>query len=160
MGDNQKQSFMEAEEGWTHGGNLAKGALQEFILDNMGVRAVTGLIAKTLKKSKFKILESGGEANRGYIKAIWGGKLKSYFIGNLPFGKLVKSGKRLGAEVDVTAHGSGSHVRLLIVPYMELWNRPEVFLMSQGILEKLTDDSFSRKKLDEVMARLKTPVAR
>jgi hypothetical protein len=139
---------------------LAKGALQEFILDNMGVRAAVGLISKALEKSKFKILESGGEGNRGHLKAVWGGKLKSYFIGNLPFGKLVKSGKRLGAEVEVTAHGSGSYVRLLIVPYMELWNRPEVFLMSQGILEKLTDDSFSRKKLDKVMARLRMPVAR
>ncbi len=151
---------MKPEEGWTHGDHLAKGALQEFILDNMGVQAATGLISKTLKKSAFKILESGGDGNRGYLKAVWGGKLKSYLIGNLPFGKLIKSGKRLGAEVEVTGQGSGSYVRLLIVPYMELWNRPEIFLMSQGILEKLTDDSFSRKKLDEVMARLRTPVAR
>ncbi len=126
----------------------------------MGVEAATGLISKTLKKSDFKILESGGDGNQGHLKAVWGGKLKSYLIGNLPFGKLLKSGKRLGAEVEVTGHGSGSHVRLLIVPYMELWNRPEVFLISQGILEKLTDDSFSRKKLDEVMARLRMPVAR
>ncbi len=118
------------------------------------------LISKALKKSRFKMLESGSEGHQGYLKAVWGGKLKSYFIGNLPFGKLVKSGKRLGAEVEITTHGSGSYVRLLVVPYMELWNRPEVFLISQGILEKLTDDSFSRKKLDEVMARLRTPIAK
>ncbi len=43
---------------------------------------------------------------------------------------------------------------------MELWNRPEVFFISQGVLEKLTDDRFSRKKLEEVMARLRTPMAR
>ncbi|MCJ2519355.1 MAG: hypothetical protein LN412_00180 [Candidatus Thermoplasmatota archaeon] len=139
---------------------MAKGALEEFILDNIGVRPAIDLISKTLKKSAFKILESGGTDSQGYLKAIWGGKLKSYFIGKLPFGKLIKPGKRLGAEVEVTAHGSGSYVRLLIVPYMELWNRPEVFFISQGILEKLTDDSFSRRKLEEVMARLKTPIAR
>ncbi len=139
---------------------MAKGALQEFILERIGVRAAMDLISKTLEKSKFKILESGGSESQGFLKAVWGGKLKSYFVGNLPFGKLFKSGKRLGAEVEVTAHETGSYVRLLIVPYMELWNRPEVFLISQGILEKLTDDSFSSKKLNEVMERLKTPIAR
>ncbi len=139
---------------------MPKGALEEFVLDNIGVAPAIDLILRTLKESNFKILESGGTAVRGHVKAVWGGKLKSYFIGNLPFGKLFKSGKRLGAEVEVTPHGSGSYVRLLIVPYMELWNRPEVFLISQGILEKLTDDSFSHKKLDEVMTRLKTPIAR
>lgn len=139
---------------------MAKGALEEFILDNIGVAPAIDLISRVLKESDFKLLDSGGTDGQGYLKAVWGGKLKSYFIGNLPFGKLFKSGKRLGAEVEVTAHGSGSYVRLLVVPYMELWNRPEVFLISQGILEKLTDDSFSRKKLEEVMTRLKTPVAR
>lgn len=139
---------------------MAKGALQEFVLENFDVGRTIGWLTKVLEASNFKVLESGGDGSHAYLKAVWGSKLKSYFVGNLPLGKLFKSGKRLGAEVDVTAHGSGSYVRLLIVPYMELWNRPEVFLMSQGILEKLTDDSFSRKKLDEVMTRLKTPIAK
>lgn len=139
---------------------MAKGAHQEFILERVGVEATAGLLTKALEASGFKILESRGDANQGFLKAVWGGKLKAHFVGNLPLGKLFKSGKRLGAEVEVRAHEAGTFVRLLVVPYMELWNRPEVFLMSQGVLEKLTDDRFSRKKLDEVMERLKAPIAR
>ncbi len=136
---------------------MPKGALQELFLQNASAPEALSFVAQALKASKFKILESHDEDGRGFLKAVWGSKLKSYFVGNLPLGKLFKSGKRLGAEVEVSQQAAGTAVRILIVPYMELFNRPEVFLISQGILEKLTDDSFSAKKMGEVLSHLQTP---
>ena len=40
------------------------------------------------------------------------------------------------------------------MPYMEVFDSPEVFLLSQGIFEKITDDSFSREKMNEVLGRI------
>lgn len=136
---------------------MAKGASQEIIFENTRVVDVLGAIAHALTACKFKVLEQKVDGGQGSLKAVWGKKLKAYLVGNLPFGKLLKSGKRLGVEVVAFQRGPKIHTRLLIVPYMELWNRPEVFLISQGILEKLTDDRFSRKKLQEVLSRLRPP---
>ena len=58
-------------------------------------------------------------------KAIWGGKAKAYLVG-----------------------------QMAVVPYMELFDRSEVFLLSQGVFEKITNDDFSREKLNEVTQRM------
>ncbi len=139
--------------------SMPKGAMQELFLENVSVTEALNSIANALEAADFRILESKSEDGKGFLKAVWGKKLKSYLVGNLPFGKLFKSGKRLGAEVEAIHQGTGVSARLLVVPYMELFDRPEVFLISQGILEKLTDDSLSRKKLDVVMANLQQPAA-
>jgi len=72
----------------------------------------------------------------------------------VPFGSLMKSGKRLGAEAQIYQYGADVVLRVAIVPYMELFDTAEVFLLSQGVFEKITDDSYSRGKLDEVLKRM------
>ncbi len=134
------------------GNTLAKGAMQELYLENRGVTDALHLVGNALERAGFTVRDTSSTDTQGYLKAIWGGKLKSYLVGHLPFGKLFKSGKRLGAEVEAAWRGSGTAVRVLVVPYMELFDRPETFLLSQGILEKLTDDGFSGNKLEEVVA--------
>jgi hypothetical protein len=120
----------------------------------MAVPQVLGGVRAALEASGFRVRLHEGDHRYGRLRAVWGGKAKAWLVGHLPFGKLVKSGKRLGAEVEVADTPQGGSLRLGIVPYMELFDRPEVLLLSQGIFEKVTDDSFAQGKFNEVMSRM------
>jgi len=140
---------------------MARGAVAQQFAPNARLDLYFRGAVQAIESAGFRIKESSVQGGRGYARAIWGSKAKAFFVGRLlPFGKLFKSGKRLGLEFHAVQHPTGVAVQVLVVPYMELINAPERFLLSQGVLEKLTDDDFSRAKLGEVMTRLGSiPVA-
>ncbi len=133
---------------------MTKGAVAQHFLSGASVPQAMAAARGALEASGFKVKADRADARTGRLKAIWGSRLKAILVGHLPFGKLVKSGRRLGAEVEAYDQGNVVALRFAVVPYMELFNRPEVFLLSQGLMEKLTDDAFSRDKLNEVLSRM------
>ncbi len=133
---------------------MAKGVAGQYLINGATVQRALEGVRWALEASGFRVKDIRGDHQTGRLRAVWGGKLKAYLVGHLPFGKMVRSGKRLGAEVEARAQPGGVWLGLAVVPYMELLDRPEVFLLSQGIMEKLTDDSFSRDKFNEVTSRM------
>ncbi len=135
---------------------MTQGAGGLFVVQGDQVNRVLAAYERALTEAGFAIKSRDPWGPAGFRhKAIWGSKAKAYLVNRMiPFGELTKSGKRLGAEAELYQYGADVVLRVVVVPYMELWNSPEVFLLSQGVFEKITDDSFSRKKLDEVVRRL------
>lgn len=137
---------------------MTAGAVAQFVFRNATVNQVLAGYERALVDSEFQIKQRQPWGEAGYVhKAIWGGKAKAYLVGQivpLGLGKLMKSGKRLGAEAQIYQHGNDVVVRMAVVPYMELFDRSEMFLLSQGIFEKITDDDFSREKLNEITQRM------
>ncbi len=135
---------------------MTQGAAAQFVIRGDQVNRVLAVYERALADSGFEVRKRDPWGAAGWRdKAIWGSKAKAYLVNRMvPFGSLTKSGKRLGAEAEMYQYGTDVVLRVVIVPYMELWDSPEVFLLSQGVFEKITDDSFSRKKLDEVLQRV------
>lgn len=132
---------------------MARGAYRELVL-RMDVDQVAEKVARALEAAGFTRVERQHIPDGISLRAVWGSKLKAFLLSLVPFGKYLRAGKRLGAEVEVVKRGRDALLRLLVVPYMELFDRPEIFLITQDIVEKLTDDSFSREKLLEVLLHL------
>ena len=139
-----------------HCATVTQGAAAQFTIRGDQVNRVLGAYERALTDSQFEIRKRDPWGPAGWRhKAIWGSKAKAYLVNRMvPFGSLTKSGKRLGAEAEMYQYGNDVVLRVVIVPYMELWDSPEVFLLSQGVFEKITDDSFARNKMNEVLGRV------
>ena len=135
---------------------MPQGAVAQFTVRGDQMSRVLGVYERALVDPGFEVRQRDPWGSSGYrCKAIWGSKAKAVLVkGFVPFGSLMKSGKRLGAEAEVYQYGADVVLRVAIVPYMEVFDSPEVFLLSQGIFEKITDDSFSREKMNEVLGRI------
>jgi len=135
---------------------MTEGAVAQFVVRGTQVNNVLGAYERALVDSGFEVRKRDPWGQAGYHhKAILGSKAKAYLVNRMvPFGSLMKSGKRLGAEAQIYQYGADVVLRVAIVPYMELFDTAEVFLLSQGVFEKITDDSYSRGKLDEVLKRM------
>lgn len=135
---------------------MPAGAAAQYVVRGDQLNRVLGAYERALVDSGFQVRQRDPWGSAGYrCKAIWGSKATAVLVkGFVPFGSLMKSGKRLGAEAEVYQYGNDVVLRVAVVPYMELFDSPEVFLLSQGIFEKMTDDRFSRDKLNEVVGRL------
>ncbi len=135
---------------------MTQGATAQFVIRGDHVNRVLGAYERALVDSGFEVRERNpwGSADFRH-KAILGSKAKAVLVKSfVPFGSLMKSGKRLGAEAEIYQYGPDVVLRVAVVPYMELFDSAEVFLLSQGVFEKITDDGFSREKLNEVVGRV------
>jgi hypothetical protein len=135
---------------------VTQGATAQHAVRGDHVNRVLAAYERALVDSGFEVRQREPWGPAGWrCKAIWGSKATAVLVkGFVPFGSLMKSGKRLGAEAEIHQAGNDVVLRVAVVPYMELFDSPEMFLLSQGLLEKITDDSFSREKLDEVVDRM------
>ncbi len=135
---------------------MTAGAVAQLVVRGVHMNNVLAAYERALADSGFEVRKRDPWGAAGYHhKAVLGSKAKAYLVKQVvPFGSLMRSGKRLGAEAQVYQYGADVVLRVAVVPYMELFDTPEVFLLSQGVFEKITDDSYSREKLDEVVGRM------
>ncbi len=135
---------------------MPQGAFAQYVVRGDQVNRVLGAYERALVDSGFEVRQRDAWGPAGWrCKAIWGSKAKAVLVKRIvPLGSLLKSGKRLGAEAEIYQYGGDVVVRIAVVPYMELFDSPEVFLLSQGVFEKITDDSFSNQKFGEVVNRM------
>jgi len=131
------------------------GATAQLTFPGRSVQDLLAAYERALVDSGFEIRQRQWTGQYFHHKAVIGSKAKAYLVRRIvPFGELTKAGNRLGAEAQIYAWGDQAVLRLAIVPYMELFDRAEVFLLSQGIFEKIKDDAWSGEKLREVLGRL------
>ncbi len=110
---------------------------------------------KALVDSGFEIRKRDWTGQYYMHKAVLGSKAKAYMVNKLvPFGSLMKSGKRVGAEAQIYPWGNQAVLRIAMVPYMELFDKSEVMFLTAGVFEKITDDAYCVDKLHEVLGRL------
>ncbi|TLZ69955.1 MAG: hypothetical protein E6K10_09245 [Methanobacteriota archaeon] len=135
---------------------MPQGAAAQYVARGDQLNRVLAAYERALVDSGFEIRRRDPWGPAGFrCKAIWGSKATAVLVKSfVPFGSLMKSGKRLGAEAEIYQNGADVVFRVAVVPYMELFDSPEIFLLSQGVFEKITDDGFSRQKLTEILGRV------
>lgn len=134
---------------------MTSGATAQLVFPGRTVQDLLAAYERALVDSGFDLRERKWTGQYYHHKAVLGSKAKAYMVSKVvPFGSLMKSGKRVGAEAQVYAWGTQAVLRLVMVPYMELFDRSEVMFLSAGVFEKITDDEYCREKLHEVLSRM------
>jgi len=134
---------------------MQKGSTGQYIIKNWNIHSFIQLYDSILTEYGFKIKERNWIGHVIQHKAILGDKANAYIVsGFVPFGSLLKEGNRYGAEAQISQYGQDVLLRLLVVPYMALWDRHDVFFLTQGILEKMADDDRCREILAGLTSRI------
>jgi len=141
---------------------MLKGAYDKFIIRNLNIEEFTNIYDKILNECGFQIKEKTWDGYTARHKAIWGGKGTAFAISHLvPFGSWAEEGNRYCAEAEICQNGSDLVFKLLMVPYMSILDKqdssifdgPNSFLLTQGIIEKILDDDRCKAKLDYIINR-------
>jgi hypothetical protein len=134
---------------------MPKGAFGQYIIKNQTVGTFTPLYERILFEYRFKIKEKTWDGQIARHKAIFGSKGSSFAVSAfVPFGSLLEEGNRYGAEAEIYQYGPDVILRLLVVPYMTLFDSHDYFLLTQGVFEKILDDERCMKKLGEIVNRI------
>jgi hypothetical protein len=128
----------------------------ELSIPDRSPASVLGACTRALTDSGFEIRRQDTREGVHLLTAVLGGPEAFLVAEFVPFGDLMKRGKRLGAEVQVSPSGRGAVLRLAVAPYMELFDSREIPLLTQGLLEMFTDDDYAAEKFQEVLGRLRS----
>jgi hypothetical protein len=119
---------------------MKQGVWDEFMVKNQNVDDFLKLYEKVLEENEFEFKEKKTDGDVLRHKAIWGEGKKSFKRSLIPGGALTEKGNRYGAEAEISQKGSDVFLRILVVPYMSLFDRHDIFMISQGPMEKYIDD--------------------
>ncbi|MEQ9715810.1 MAG: zinc ribbon domain-containing protein [Candidatus Asgardarchaeia archaeon] len=125
----------------------------EFFVPNMNVETFLPIIERVLTLNKFKVKQKKKTKQGGlFVKAIWGSRFKSHLMRSLiPFADFFKGAQRAGCEAYLREVPNGLTLRMAVVPYTELFDQREVFLLSQGIIEKFTDNRLTNELWQNIL---------
>jgi hypothetical protein len=125
---------------------MPQGAFEAFLIRNTQLNNAMQYLESALQQMQFKPME---RVWYGYIlrgRSMWGDTGKAFLVsGFIPFGSLMKEGNRYGAEFEIQAWGQNVVMRMLFAPYMAFSDQRDVFLLTQGVFEHMTDETHCRE---------------
>jgi hypothetical protein len=134
---------------------MTKGAYGQYVIRHQTIESFTQFYERVLWEFKFQTKEKTWDGRGARHKAILGSKAGSFAMSHLvPFGSWTEEGNRYGAEAEIYQHGPDIIFRLLVVPYMSIFDSHDYFLLSQGVVEKILDDDRCMQKIVGIVQRL------
>ncbi len=134
---------------------MAKGAFDQFIVKNQTIGSFTPYYERVLWECGFAVHNRTWDGSIARHQAIMGDKAQAFVVSHfLPFGSWLEEGNRYGAEAELYQHGQDIIFRILVVPYMSIFDSHDYLFISQGIVEKILDDDRCREKLSWIINRL------
>ena len=136
---------------------MAKGAFGQYVIKNQSITSFTQFYERVLYEYRFLPKEKYWDGVIARHKAIFGSKGTAFVLSHFTpfgFGSWMEEGNRYGAEAEIYQTGTDVVFRLLVVPYMSIFDSHDYFLISQGVVEKILDDDRCVQKLTEIVNRL------
>ncbi len=96
------------------------------------------VLERYLEENHFEIFHKNEDQT--VIRAMYGKRLLALLVGIIPFAQHLPVGKRFLLEIIITKSDTGFKISLKIAPWDELWQMEEAVVLTQGILEKVSDD--------------------
>ncbi|UCE39273.1 MAG: hypothetical protein JSW00_08660 [Thermoplasmata archaeon] len=134
---------------------MRQGIWDEFVVKDQTVDSFMEIYEKVLEDKEFKFKEKKWDKEIMRHIAIWGEGKKAFKRSIIPGGALTKKGNRYAAEAEVIQKEKNVYLKILMVPYMSLHDRPDIYLLTQGPMERHIDDENCKEKLFEVVMALK-----
>ena len=95
----------------------------------------------------FKLKKENKTSESAYFEAIYGSRIVAILMSFIPYiGRNLPSGKRFGLKATITK-GNPVILSMNIVPYMEIFNTSEVFILTQTVDEKASDEYVAARKV-------------
>lgn len=136
---------------------MTKGAYGQYIIRNQSIPSFTQFYESVLWEYRFETKEKSWDGVMARHKAILGDKATAFALSHFtPFGagSWLEEGNRYGAEAEIYQYGPDIIFRLLVVPYMSIFDSHDYFLLTQGIVEKILDDERCMQKITGIVQRL------
>ncbi len=128
-----------------------------FLVREASIEEVEDWLTRYLKKRGYRLIARKVQDGSLLIKFVSRSSLEAFLWSRfVPFGRYMRRGQRVGVEAKLSEDPRGVLLNLLVTPYMELLNLREVFLLSQGIVEKIIDDSYSVDEWRSIVAALQS----
>ncbi len=114
---------------------------RSFLLEDMRLDDVKKILSDVLAFLEFEIKETTESSQNFRIVAKYGTKSRAFLTGMfIPYGNHLPEGKRFFFEAQASTAPEGVNINLRIVPFMELLDHEEIFLLTQDVTEKFSDD--------------------
>jgi hypothetical protein len=133
----------------------------QITLDGADFDSVCRKLKQACSAHGFKIRKETAPENSLSLEAMYGSRLKAFFIDFIPFiGRNLPAGKRLFLEATVLNKDASVTITIGATPYMELLDSEEFLPVSQSIDEKATDEYFASLKLYRIVQNLFRSIGR
>jgi hypothetical protein len=120
---------------------------KSFNLKNVSFEQVVQKFKELIANHGFKLKKENETNDSVYFEAIYGSRIVAVLMSFIPYiGRNLPLGKRFGLKATIT-NGSSISLSLNIVPYMEIFNTSEVFILTQTIDEKASDEYVAARKI-------------
>lgn len=127
-----------------------------FIVQNATIVDFSSWIGSVIENLDWQIKEQIRRGDEFVIKAATRSKLEAWVWHKfVPFGKWMRRGQRVGIEVHLQSCAGGVLVGMAVVPYIELFDTKEIFLISQGLIERFVDNRYSEEVWEQLMSKIK-----
>jgi hypothetical protein len=123
-------------------------------LKNTSFEKVVQNFKELLSAHGFKLKKQNETKASAYFEAIYGSRIVAILMHFIPYiGRNLPLGKRLGLKATIT-NGNPIALSITIVPYMEIFNTSEVFILTQTIDEKASDEYVAARKMFSITKAL------
>ena len=120
---------------------------RSFNLKNASFDKVVRNFKELLSIHGFKVKKENETTESAYFEAIYGSRLVAVLMSFIPYiGRNLPLGKRFGLKATIT-DGSPINLSMSIVPYMEIFDTSEVFILTQTVDEKASDEYVAARKM-------------
>ncbi len=144
------KKFLESDRNWGLVGIILdtlkeNGLYTEFVVKDCDLDSFLEFWSRTTSNIGFENHRDSKTPDHASRIDILGSKLKTTLFGMLPGGQFLRSGTRIGAELNIVRDEGDIAVNLMVIPYMNLIDDREALFASQGIVERLTDNAYCRE---------------
>lgn len=124
-----------------------------FIIQNTRIRDFSSWLSFTMENMGWQIKEQIPKGDELVIKGVTRSKLEAWMWHHfVPFGKWMKRGQRVGIEAHLKPCAYGVLLGIAVVPYIELFDAKEIFLITQGLVERCVDNKYSEETWEELIS--------
>lgn len=121
---------------------VQQGVWCRFYARKVDLPVFTEVYESVLGELGFRITARLQDGSIVRIKAMWGDRAEALMVsGLMEFGSSTIAGNRYCMELQAAQYDDDVFATLVVIPYMALFDRPEVFLLSQGVVERLVDEN-------------------
>jgi DNA-directed RNA polymerase subunit RPC12/RpoP len=132
------------------------GTYGEYLIRNSDIQSFINRYEEIISRMKVSVWHKSATEDDAQHIAIYGNKITAPFLGRIPGANLTRHGMLQGIELNISRYNEDLVVKLAVLPYSEKYYEEEGFLITQGILERITDNKYSREVYDKIIDDLKS----
>lgn len=123
-------------------------------LKNASFVQVVQKVKECLEIHGFKLKKENKTSQSASFEAVYGSRMIAILMSFIPYiGRNLPLGKRFGLKATIT-DGNPVVLYMNIVPYMEIFNTSEVFILTQSADEKASDEYVAARKMFSIAKAL------